>query len=197
MALMQTLRDNFNDSSIAAIWTSDNGSETGGRMAIAANTSSGTYNTVVSVGTNDLTASYALVELVDAGNLALNTMEVYPVELYDATFSDYLYWALEYATDELVAYKIDGATTELYRVAYSATTHRWMRIREAGGTIFFDTSENGKLWTNRATTTVGFAITALHGAMDLLNPSVGSTTVLFDNWNFPPISQLASAGAGR
>lgn len=184
MAKIHTLKDNFDDNSLSAQWSSDNGTETGQQLRIAANTSSGTYNTVVSTTTYDLTASRACVQLVNAGSLTVNTMEVYPVELYDASESYYLYWALEYGTDEIAAYKIDGSTSELFRASYNSSTHAWFRIREASGTIYFDTSTDGLTWTNRASTTVGFSITALKGAMDLLNPSSGSNTIIFDNWNY-------------
>lgn len=187
MALMQTLSDNFNDNSInTAIWDADNATESGGQLSISLSTGQGTFNGLYSDSTYDLTASYAHVQLVSAGSLAVNTAELYPVELYDATQSDYLYWALEYASDELVAYKIDGSLSELYRVAYNSSTHAWLRIREASGTIYFDSSTDGLNWTNRASTTVGFAVTALHGAMDATNPSSGSTTAVFDNWNVTP-----------
>ncbi|MFJ6559984.1 chitosanase [Streptomyces sp. NPDC091412] len=34
---------------------------------------------------------------------------------------------------------------------YSASTHTWLRIRETGGTLYWDTSTNGISWTNRRT----------------------------------------------
>lgn len=42
----------------------------------------------------------------------------------------------------------NGVRTEYALPAYDPTAHRWWRVREAGGYIFFDTSPNGTTWTN-------------------------------------------------
>jgi hypothetical protein len=41
---------------------------------------------------------------------------------------------------------VAGATTQM-AIAYSATEHRWLRLRESGGTIYWDTSPDGSSWT--------------------------------------------------
>ncbi|CUW31771.1 hypothetical protein [Streptomyces reticuli] len=38
-------------------------------------------------------------------------------------------------------------------IAYSSTTHRWLRLREDAGTVYWDTSPDGTTWTNRRTAT--------------------------------------------
>lgn len=40
----------------------------------------------------------------------------------------------------------DGSPVNL---TYNATTHAWLRIREAGGTLYWETSEDGYVWTVR------------------------------------------------
>lgn len=36
-------------------------------------------------------------------------------------------------------------------IAYNATTHAFLRLRETGGTVYWDTSPDGATWTNRRT----------------------------------------------
>jgi hypothetical protein len=51
-----------------------------------------------------------------------------------------------------------GAVSGEKIVSYSAST-QWWRVRESGGTIYFDTSPDGGTWTNQLTTAPGFDIT--------------------------------------
>src|SRR5512139_903105 len=40
-------------------------------------------------------------------------------------------------------------------ITYNATDHRWWRVRESAGTIYWDTSPDGNTWTNRRNKAVG------------------------------------------
>jgi hypothetical protein len=42
----------------------------------------------------------------------------------------------------------DGAVTD-HTITYIGTEHRWWRMRESFGTLYFDTSPNGKDWNNQ------------------------------------------------
>lgn len=183
---IETLTDNFNDNSInATIWNDDNASETGGQMVVTANTSTGTYNGIASDSRYDLTASSAFIELVNAGDTSLS-FTTYILELHNDTVD--LYWGIEYgATDEIVAYKSPDSVnyTEIYRATYDSGIHKWFRIREASGTVYWDTSADGWNWTNRASDATGYDLTALNVFFGVENPASGSTTVTFDNFNVP------------
>lgn len=183
----ETLTDNFNDNSInATLWNDDNCSETGGQMVVTANTSTGTYNGITSTSHYDLTESSAFIQLVNAGDTSLS-FTTYILELYNDTVD--LYWAIEYgATDEIVAYKSPDSVnyTEKYRATYSSTDHKWFRIREASGTVYWDTSADGSSWTNRASDATGYTLTSLTAFFGVGNPGSGSTTVTFDNFNIVP-----------
>lgn len=57
---------------------------------------------------------------------------------------------------------VDGVTTDRYSASWSGTTYKYLRIRESGGNILFDSSTNGTSWTNRYTGAAPFAVTALY-----------------------------------
>lgn len=193
MAKISTIRDNFNDNSLnGTLWNTDAAVETGGQLQIPANTSSGSYNYLVSNATYDLTDSSIYVELVNKGSY-VGGIEVYPLDLYSDN-GDEAMWSIEGGTD-IVAYKSPdfGTYTELYRGTYSSTTHRWFRIRVASGVTYWDTSPDGVTWTNRASNSTGYTQTAIYATVGLLNPSSGSTTVIIDNLNSIGTSISASA----
>lgn len=81
-----------------------------------------------------------------------------------------------------------GDDQKLGSVLYSAAAHRWWRIRESGGTVYYETAPDGKLWSTRAEIPVPFAIDALDlylGAGAYQNvPSPGAAH--YDNLNLPP-----------
>ena len=54
----------------------------------------------------------------------------------------------------LIANVISSSTS----ITYNATTHRFLRFRESGGTTFFDTSPDGETWTNRHSVTNAFDV---------------------------------------
>jgi hypothetical protein len=194
---VENLTDNFNDNSInATLWNDDNTSETGGQMVVTATTGQGTYNGIASDELWDLTESSAFIELVNAGDTSLS-FTTYILELYNDTVD--LYWGIEYgATDEIVAYKSpDQSTyTEIYRATYDSSVHKWFRIREASGTVYWDTSADGANWTNRASDATGYDLTALNVFFGVENPGSGSTTVIFDNFNHLTSSTAADVVTG-
>jgi len=52
--------------------------------------------------------------------------------------------------------EVGGVEMGGFQTAWDPVAHRWWRIREAGGDIFFETSADGVAWTTRLTTTSGF-----------------------------------------
>lgn len=72
-------------------------------------------------------------------------------------------------------------------VTYNATTHRWWRIREFGGTVYWDTSSDGITWTNRKTeATSGFTLTSGHVEIGAGRSAGTSNLGYFDNLNNAP-----------
>jgi hypothetical protein len=164
------LRDDFEDNAIAAAWTktqtgSATGAETSGQAKFTLPSSTaGSHQALYTSNANyDLTG--------DAANVSVGTMvatgvaaTAYILQLFVDALNGYQWIQL---SGTLKAQKVvAGVTTDLFTVAWSSSTHKYLRIRESGGTVFFDTSTSasaGASWTNRASVTVSgnVAVTAL------------------------------------
>lgn len=59
-------------------------------------------------------------------------------------------WKLEAGTLKAQYQEGGGAITDVFSVTFVAATHAWWKIREAFGTVYWDSSEDGLSWTNRA-----------------------------------------------
>lgn len=166
-ASFSQLADNFADNSMARAWTttllgSGTVSEASGRATCTLpNATAGTHQAYYkSVHTYDLTGAAAYVTI--NGMVATGVAALFTFDVFIDGSSVYRWWQ---QSGTLKAQKVvGGATTDLYSVTWNATTHKYLRISESGGTVSFDTSSNGTAWTNRATQTVAgaFAVTSLY-----------------------------------
>lgn len=149
-AALATLTDNFNAASIdSAKWDTGNfyapaaatvGTVTSSTSTTVKNvpgTSTPGYNGLISHNLYDLTGSSAYVKL-NIGNLSTNEQAYFSV----GPDNNHLYLFYKdggAGSGTLVcAKKISGTPTTIASVAWSASTVAWYRIRESGGTIFFD-----------------------------------------------------------
>lgn len=183
--LMSTFTDNFDDNSIdAAKWTqygSGTKSETSQQMQIST-VLAGDYSGVQSLNAYDLTGTSAFVELANAGNQSITSLEVYLLVTIDS--SNYVAWLV--AGNTLYAYKkVAGSATQVFSVAYSSTTHKWLRIRESGGVTYWDTSTDGSSWTSRYSETNPISVSAVYADLQVgtWQAEGSTTTVIFDNFN--------------
>lgn len=196
MAKMDTLTDNFNDNSLSGSkWFSYTGgsstlSETNSRLECALPSSAGSSDVagISNQSPKDFTNSYALVKITQAVSASTNAnqaMHVYPdaAGAGDAAVNSVL-WFIEAGT--LYARKyVSSVATNLYTVAFNSSTHKYWRIREASGVIYWDTSSDGINWTNRASNNPGLAWTSSNVDLECkcykaeTNPGTG----IFDNFN--------------
>ncbi|WP_435246355.1 hypothetical protein [Streptomyces sp. NRRL F-5630] len=150
--LLGELIDNFNDPEIGPAWGDSYGGvvQTGGRARIPCLPQ--TYAGYQTANAWTLAGSAVYVRLVTrpAASSATEAYAAFQVKstvegvsvgfTYNALtaklrlFSNTDYW--------------DDAATEL---AYSATDHAWLRLRETGGTVFWETAPDGAAWTTRRT----------------------------------------------
>ena len=185
----QTKQDNFDDNSLDGAfwspWVAGDYVETGQTLQITSTTAS-SYKGGEVIGTGSLIASYVVLEvehvltgLTDAGTF----LQLYLNATNTLTF-------FVYGTTLTAEKQVASSFTTVATVAYNATNHRWWRIREASGTIYFDTSADGITWNNFTSTTVTFALIDLVASLFIGTDSAngGTDTAVFDNFNVLPPS---------
>lgn len=187
MAKTETLTDNFatQDTGKWSWWAA--ASVSSGQLALACNNSY--TGTIYSNTSYDLTASSIVVQLVQATNAGNGgTQLVFNVSTSQAAnTSNSIGFYLNNGT--LYYMNAGGSFASVGTTTYSSTTHKWLRVRESGGTVYWDTSADGVSWTNRASS-ASPAITVTTVYVNFVvgyfgtEPSPGSA--LFDNFNLPP-----------
>lgn len=159
------LRDDFTNNTIDPLWStvisgSAAAAETSGqaRLTLPSSTAGSHSAYYRSTGTYDLTGDgfvWNIQTMVATGVAATVTLDLF-VDGLNALRWRQLSNAITART--LVA----GVDTQLFTATWSGSTYQYLRIRESGGTIFFDSSSNGTSWTNRASVANPFAITSLY-----------------------------------
>ncbi|HEX6750699.1 MAG TPA: vanadium-dependent haloperoxidase [Longimicrobium sp.] len=190
MAKAHTLVDNFGDNAIdTAKWNSfgvpwAGPFEVNQRLEIrAVSSGSNVYGGIVSVASYDLTSSQVAVELVRPLRNT-NGAETY-LHLVNAA-GDNLFFKVQdgifYCTR-----KAAGATssTHLAEVYYDRTRHRWMRIREQLGIVYFEYSADGCEWTLLISIPTPWDVTSvkIELAAGTYTPAAHPGVAIFDNLN--------------
>ncbi|CBG71865.1 hypothetical protein SCAB_48141 [Streptomyces scabiei 87.22] len=67
----------------------------------------------------------------------------------------------------------DGTPTNL---TYSAIDHAWLRVRESAGTVYWETSGDGFIWTTRRTLATPAWVTSQQHALDFPTTRTGGTS---------------------
>ncbi len=193
MAKASTLVDNFNDNSTDLTKWAPYGTglyaEVNQRLEIRPASSSGaaSYGGYDSAATYDLSASEVRVELVRPLRAA-DGGEAYLVATLDASNSVSITVDVDAPgiVQNLNAYQhVAGTYTRLARVPYNAARHRWLRLREALGVLYWEVSADGTSWEVLASKAPPIAITAVNlgcgaGTWQRV-PSPG--VAVFDNFN--------------
>lgn len=183
MALIGTLTDDFNDNSLdPAKWTGSYGTvaETNNQAEISCTAG---YSGFISNGLYDLTGSYMFAEITRP-SIGIGTTQAYFQLNQDS--NNGLIMVLE-STNLTMRVRTAGSNSDT-SITYDATAHKWWRIRESGGSAYFDTSPNGVDWTNQRTVSTPAFATSV--AVDLSSGYYGAETsptpFILDNFNIPP-----------
>ncbi|WP_432041414.1 hypothetical protein [Streptomyces cadmiisoli] len=144
------LVDDFDDNTIdTGLWPNSFGtvSETGGRARIPCDAGYNAYSSALEYTLAN--SSVSLRAYAPAGGGA--TTEAWAQMLIkSATGGTDLGFELRMTTDELICFSRTGYFDPgEVDIPYSATDHAWLRVRESGGTTYWDTSPDGTTWTNR------------------------------------------------
>jgi hypothetical protein len=130
------------------------------------------------------------------------TLDSYPLFL-DAGFNTGYELGFVYggATGNLWAFWNNGAGRNFDTgVTYDPTNHRFFRIRESGGTTFWDTSADSSNWTNRRSVSNPFLPTGIRlNAWGVTGLGVDTTVpMIVDNYNLsPPVGGSLTPPARR
>ena len=196
MAKTQTLTDNFLTAS-SSKWSGygSNPSVSSGRLSIVPTSS---YPSITSVATYDFTSSYVMIQLVQAPNVGNGTSSAAMNIQVSTGNSEQI---LVEGTNLIFRETVGGVNSNT-SITYNSTTHAWLRIRESGGTVFWDTSPDAINWTNRRSKALGIpSPTAVRvnifAGFFGTEPAPG--TALFDNFNIavPPASIATGWSVGR
>ena len=184
MPLFSTFSDNFNDNSRdGSKWYEfGNVAETNQGLKITSSTTTNEYGGYESVNTYDLTNSYVLVQLKDAG---VRTVTSHEIQLLAFKPWQSIFWLLTGTT--LAAYQqISGVNTQLWSTTYNSATHQWLRLRESVGRTYWDYSADGLTWTNAYNQVDTISVTNLQVNLAAGTWQTESTqvVVVFDNFNY-------------
>lgn len=199
MALTETLRLKNSATTIdTGVWEVVNSASDNFRGIGLAAFSTTNYVGVRTLTTYDLTGSYVFDIITSIRSPQATTSAAYPIFL-SKDANNAIYWAI--FGEHVAAFKmVGGVATNLLQATYQRGTHKAFRIRESGGTVYWEYSSDHATWNSFTSATVAslFAITALKveiytqasvaGATDVifidcLNAFYGSVNTIHDNFN--------------
>ncbi len=144
------------------------------------------YSRVATKAKHDLTGCSAEVMLVTLPSSSLTSVYT------NFTAGDGVGNTLEFFVNNgsISAFIWTGTTpVELKKATFDALKHTWLRLREASGTVYWDTSGDGKTWVNFTSTTPTFSIKAMNfflGSGTFAAEPTNPGKAAFDNFNLPP-----------
>lgn len=174
----------------AAKWNNTGGAQcvVSGQQLVITTTTTATYYTVVANDKVDLTGSSVWVECVDAGNQTLASHEWSFLLSIDG--SNRVYFTIYNGT--IYAYKVVATVqTNLASATYNSTNHRFLRIRESGGNIYFENASRAEFdvgtWNAFTSTATPITITDLSLILSSGCWAIEATasTDKFGNVNYP------------
>ncbi|MDX3162442.1 hypothetical protein PV516_01325 [Streptomyces scabiei] len=174
------LGDDFDDGRVnTTVWTTNTGGagvETAeGRLRITVAPGVDTNFTSVrqwSLAGSKLTAKLAAVPALNGSSNCAASLWV-----TSTTAGTRLGWRYNAGTGVISAQSqtgfADGSAVDL---AYSAINHAWLRVRESGGTVTWETSGDGFIWTTRRTLATPGWVTSQQHAVDMPTTRTGGTS---------------------
>jgi hypothetical protein len=197
-ALFGSLQDTFGGSSLnATLWANQSaGSSTavegGGVLTLTQQASSTNSAVIGSNSTYDLTGSSITVELVQAETGTTNSQSCFQV-LNAAGTQGYFYFENSGFLEGSYEHT-SGTYVTVFSIAYSATAHKWLRLRESAGTTYWDAAPDGLTWTNLGSVADEITLTALYVTV-AQQPNVATDPAAFSTWaNFNVVPSLVYSG---
>lgn len=184
-----TLEDDFDDNAIAHAWSRSRAEdgctyeEAAGQLVLHPSTTGPGRCGYRSGAAYDLTSGAVAIEIAQMVNTSANVDMRLSVDCKTGSFR--ISQELGMLSSE---YTNQGNTFELMNSTYDAMKHHWWRIRGNGGTIYWEVSPDGKVWTEEAKVANPFDVTACDV---YLSTGTGGTITMpgearFDNLNRLP-----------
>jgi hypothetical protein len=204
-----TVIDIFSDNSInSTLWwsyTASSGTvtETNNRLEIQlAATTNGSWSGIYSKNIYDLTSSKISVELVAGGTGNSYVDLTLCLDQSPFTQRGFISIGVDAGLNQLQAYqKIAGSDTTLAYVTYDPQVHKWIRLRESGGTTYWEYSTTGieGNWTTLASATSPMDVSAVYIVLDDYEYNALSTPAkhIFDNLNQVTMTKNSFTRASR
>jgi hypothetical protein len=177
---MAMLGDTFDDGRVnSTLWptnTSGTGAETAeGRLRITISPGVDTNFTSArqwSLAGSKLTAKLAAVPALNGSSNCAASLWV-----TSTTAGTRLGWRYDASTGIISAQSQTGfADGSAVNLTYSAIDHAWLRVRESGGTVTWETSGDGFIWTSRRTLATPAWVTSQTHAVDFPTTRTGGTS---------------------
>lgn len=174
-----TVADNFDDNARNAdLWnlvaSANAVAEQNARLEFGGNVGTA-FGNYASVAQFDLTGHYVRVRFV--GVISSGTTDHY-VLLGLTNGNAQIFWAYDVAGNVVArSSTLSGTLTTRATIAYNSAVHVFFRIRESGGTVYWDWSTDGSSWTNAATMAVNTASNPVTGQTIVIGAVNGVTSI--------------------
>ncbi|MEU0912126.1 chitosanase [Streptomyces althioticus] len=191
--LLSTLQDNFDDNVLSTtLWTESYPTtgataptEVGGRARVPCFTD---YSAYLSNAEYKLAGSHALVRVYPPEKgTGTDVYASMAIESASAPEGTTLSIMVNTGTGNIrFSHNTDYWDNNAVSIAYNATSHAWVRIREASGTVYWETSPDGITWTSRRTmATPAWVASATDMSVSLSSHRNAGTAnyAEFDNFN--------------
>lgn len=191
VAKIATLTDDFADGTIGAgytNWGGANVTETGGVLHVVGSTVSGDYFGMDVNALYDMTDSSAFIEIPDGGAQSAFRL-AQPLVIQTPNGDNSAFWNLQNNVLSCTQNVLGGYASVGSTLAYNAAVHKFFRIREASGTLYFDwaTIGDGTDWTNHASASTAFHMAAVLVSIGTIGNEGGTAPAAsycdFDNLN--------------
>lgn len=161
MPLLTTLVDNFNDNVIGPNWGDSYGgaTETGGRARVPL--VAGAYAGYQTGRAWTLAGASIYLKLATRPAASTGTDVSANFLVTSATAGTSIGFKYNAVTNKLrLQSNVDYYDAAAIELTYDAVNHLWLRLREDGTNVYWDTSPNGSTWTNRRTLATPAWVTA-------------------------------------
>ncbi|MGW1158423.1 hypothetical protein ACWD5Q_06520 [Streptomyces sp. NPDC002513] len=172
------LGDDFDDGRInSTLWPTLAGgpTETGGRLRIPVSTAADA--SVLSARTWTLVGSKLTAKLATVPAAGTSTNAAASMWVNSTTSGTRIGWRFDALAGVIAAMSqtgfSDGSPTNL---TYSAIDHAWLRVREASGTVYWETSPDGYTWVVRRTLATPSWVTSQTHAVEFPTTRTGGTS---------------------